>query len=271
MIGNRSRSTSSYGLSRDLKLLEVLASEEAQGSGGLGVLRVAELAGREKSQVSRALRALSEADLVERDPESRRYRIGWRLFTLLAQTSEAQLLHAAPRYMSDLVRRLDETAHLCVLKGPEILTLISESPQHGFRATGWVGKTVPAYCTSAGWVLLMNEEREDLEKRFAQVNFDIGGPGSTVDSMDTLCAHVQRVRACGYALSDEGFEPGLVGTAAPVRNRSGRIIAALNISAKKTRLGQRFELAGKETAAVADELSAALGWRSGSLWMEKPT
>lgn len=267
----RSGGPSSYGLSRDIGLLEALTSEEAEIRGGLGVIRVAEIVGREKSQVSRALRSLAEAGLVERDPETRQYRIGWRLFTLLARTSETRLLNVAPRYMSELVDRLDETVHLCTLQETEVLTLVSESPQHGFRGAGWVGRTVPAYCTSAGRVLLIDEERAAIEHRFSQSSFETKGPRLLVESVDALWTEVSKARAQGYALVDEEFENNLVGASSPVRNANGRIIAALNVSARKTRLGPRLESAGKETAIVAGELSEALGWRVGAPKMELPS
>ena len=74
-----------YGLGRDVALLEALASDEAGRTDGLGVAAVARLTGREKSQVSRALRALADAGLVERDEDTLVYRLGWRLFSLAAR------------------------------------------------------------------------------------------------------------------------------------------------------------------------------------------
>ncbi|WIX77895.1 helix-turn-helix domain-containing protein [Amycolatopsis carbonis] len=71
---------SGHGLRRDLDLLEALASTEAQRAGGLGVVRLAEVTGREKSQVSRALKALALEGVVERDPDTLRYCMGRRLF-----------------------------------------------------------------------------------------------------------------------------------------------------------------------------------------------
>lgn len=268
---NTRNGSSGYGLSRDIELIRALASEEAEANGGLGVVRISEIVGREKSQVSRALKTLADAGMLERDTETRRYRIGWRLFTLLARTSEARLLHVAPKYMSDLVGKLDETVHLCTLQDTEVLTLLSQSPEHGFRATGWIGKTVPAYCTSAGRVLLMDEGRAGIGRRFSGTAFVARGPRLAVSDIDDLYLQVSRARDLGYALVDEEFEGGLVGASAPVRNASGRIVAALNVSARKDRLGHRLDLAGRETAVVAGELSAALGWRAETAAIEMPS
>ena len=59
---------------------------------------------------------------------------------------------------------------------------------------------------------------------------------------------------------DEEFEFGLVGAAAPVEDFQGQLVAALNVSAPKFRLGERLEAAGREVKRAADDLSALLGW-----------
>src|SRR5579859_2028218 len=64
---------------RGVEVLLSLAGDEALAAGGLGVTQISELLGREKSQVSRALKALSEYGLVERNHDST-YRLGWRLY-----------------------------------------------------------------------------------------------------------------------------------------------------------------------------------------------
>ena len=139
----------SAGLRRDLEIVDLLTRPE-HARDGLGVTRIAELLGREKSQVSRALRGLEAEGMVERDPESLAYRPGWRLYAMAARTAEARLTHVAAQYLRRLVASLNETAHLCVLRGSGVLTLLSVAPSHAFRALGWEGVTVPAPLTSAG-------------------------------------------------------------------------------------------------------------------------
>ena len=84
---------------REALLVEVLAEHAAADGGPLGVVRIAELVGREKSQVSRTLRTLAETGFVERDPATRGYRIGWRLFAVGAIT--ATLILGGFVYMHD--------------------------------------------------------------------------------------------------------------------------------------------------------------------------
>jgi IclR family KDG regulon transcriptional repressor len=256
MVGERE-----INLRKELAILIILGREEAVENGGLGVVRIAELIGREKSQVSRALKTLAESGFVDRDPSTLHYRLGWRFFALAARAGEQRLLSVAPPLLERLMKSLGETAHLSVLQGVEVLTVLSKSPPHAVTAAGWSGRTVPIYCTSSGRALLFDHDRDALSELLSGIEFRELGP-NTVRDIGELYERLLAARAQGYALVDEEFEFGLVGAAAPVRDFRGLIVAALNVSAPKFRLGERLETAGQEVKRAADELSALLGWSS---------
>jgi IclR family transcriptional regulator, KDG regulon repressor len=225
-------------LGRALDVLVELGGDEAAANGGLGVVRIAELLGRDKSQVSRTLKTLGQRGFVDRDPDTLEYRLGWRLYGLAAQTGRGRLLVLAPPLLRGLVDRLGETAHLSVLAGDEVLTLLSERSPRLVQASDWSGRRVPAHCTSSGRALLLDEDRASL----------------TGD----LYRRLGRARELGYAVVDGEFEPGLVGAAAPVRDFRDRIVAAINVSGPKFRLGDRLDAAGAEVRQAAQELSRGL-------------
>jgi IclR family KDG regulon transcriptional repressor len=229
----------SASVGRALDILLALGDDEAADDGGLGVVRIAELLGREKSQVSRILKTLAANGFVDRDPDTLQYRLGWRLYTLAARTGRSRLLALAPAQLRRLVDELGETAHLSVLEGDEVLTLLSERSPRLVQASDWSGHRVPAHCTSSGRALLL-----DADQRLMG---------------DDLRRHIVRARELGYAAVDGEFEPGLVGAAAPVRDFRGRIVGALNVSGPKFRLGERLDAAGLEVRRAADELSSGLG------------
>ena len=246
-------------LQRLIDILLVLGGDEAAAQGGLGVVRVAELVGREKSQVSRALAVLADGGLVSRDPDTLEYRLGWRLFALAARVGHQPLLAASPPLLAALVARLGETAHLSVLDGREVVTLLSEASPSVLRAGDWSGHRVPAHCTSAGRALLLDHDRAALGALFDDEPLPALGPAAPLD-VDDLHGRVLAARAQGHAVVVEEFEPGLVGVAAPVRDFRGRIVAALNVSAPAFRFAERLPAAGREVRAAADALSARLGW-----------
>jgi DNA-binding IclR family transcriptional regulator len=241
-------------LSRGLTILLAL-----DGGGELGVTRIAELVNREKSQVSRTLKVLADHGLVDRDPETLAYRLGWRLFALAAVAGEQRLAAAAPPCLRELVRTFEESAHLSVLQGGGVLTVLSESPPQAVQAVNWVGRVVPAAGTSAGYALLLDHERPELEGLLPDADWRLRHPRGP-QSLDELSQRLVSARSRGFALVDEEFEPGLVAVAAPVRDFRGRIVAAVNVSAPKFRFAARLEPAGEQVRRVAEELSRMLGW-----------
>ena len=237
-------------LRRGILVLQALGSGEA-----LGVLQIARLVGQDKSQVSRTLKTLAEYGLVDRDPETRAYRLGWGVFALAARAGDTRLLTAAEPIVRTLAHSLGERVHLSVLRGVEVLTVLSRSTSRAIEASGRLGRAVPAYCTSAGYALLLDA---DVRELLAGVELVRLAP-NTPRSLDEVVARVDAARQCGYAVADEAFETGLLAVAAPVRDFRGGIAAALNVSAPKFRLDARLEEAGSAVAEAAASLSALIG------------
>jgi IclR family KDG regulon transcriptional repressor len=139
--------------------------------------------------------------------------------------------------------------------------VLSEASPSVVRAIEWSGRAVPAHCTSAGRALLLDHAPASLRALLGEAELGGAGPRAPRD-VDELARRIATARRRGYATVDDEFEPGLVGAAAPVRDFRGRIVAALNVSAPKFRLGRRLDAAGREIRAAADDLSARLGWNA---------
>jgi len=245
-------------LQRGLDLMLALGGQEAARAGGLGVTRLAEITGEDKSQVSRTLKILAARGLADRDPSTQAYQLGWGVYGLAARAGNQRLLADAPPLLRQLTGEFGERAYLSVLQGGQVLTVWTESPAAAVQAAGWVGHTVPAWCTSSGRVLLADHDRTQLGELLAGVDFVSEGRGAPAD-VDDLQRRIQAAARTGYAVVDEEFEVGLVAAAAPVRAYHGRVVAAINVSGPKFRLGPRLGDAGPRTAQAAAELSAVLG------------
>lgn len=224
-------------LERGLDALCALADDRAAAD-GLGVVALTERVGGDKSQLSRTLRTLEERGFVERDSETRAYRLGSRIYVLAARVAESRLIATAPPVMRGLVRDLGESVHLSVRQGDEVLTLLTESPAATLHAPGRVGGLTPLASTSAGRALAFDLEQQEL------------------DALGLAAETIAAARARGYALVREEFEPGLVAAAAPVRSGGGHIVAALNVSAPRFRFDDRLDEAGAKLVAAAAALSA---------------
>jgi len=229
------------GLARGLAVLVALSAPEASRD-GLGVVQLTEAVGGDKSQLSRVLATLGEQGFVERDPETLAFRLGWRIFAMATSVAEDRLLTLAPAILRRLVSELGESAHLSVRQDAQVLTLLSESPGSTLHAPGRVGGLAPIATTSAGRVLVCDLAGDELAA------LGLGG-----------AAHaIAQARADGFAIVREEFEPGLVAAAVPIRDASGRVIAALNVSAPRFRFDDRLEAAAERLVEVADELSGEL-------------
>lgn len=275
----------SSGLTRDIELIEILGGAEAVASDGLGVVRVAHLSGRDKTVVSRSLATLADAGLVDRDPHSLNYRLGSRIFALAARSAESALAARARPMIHRIAHSTRETTHLCVLRGGNVLTVLSALSPHEFRSTGWEGVTTAAWRTPSGRVLISDWDRESLRSWYAEHGHDqpIVGPldptmsaigfavlesppenKARIRDFDSLLTEIDNIRARGFATLDEELELGVVGASAPVTDFTGRIIAAINVSAPKSRIGDRLEPLGNYVRIAAAELSHALGAPKGA-------
>ncbi len=245
-------------LTKDLDLLRGLAADPT--GEGLGVVRLATQIGRDKSQVSRSLRALVDTGLVERDPATGRYHLGLELYALAAATAQRRLLSVAPDVLRHLAGELDETVHLCTLHGIDVLTLRSESPPTRATAWGaWEGETAPAHATSAGRVLLAGLSPAALRDRYRAAELAGVAPRSRVQSVDELNAAISEVRATGISVVREEHEEGAIGVSAPVHDFRGERVAAVNVSGERRVMEDRVDDVVTRVAAAAARLSRLLG------------
>lgn len=215
-----------------MALLEVLSSADpALFPDGLSVSEVARMLDRDKSVVSRQLKSLLETGLVSRDETSGRYDLSWRLFALAVRAGDQRLTKLAAPLMLRLTETVAERTYLTVLSDGEVLTVHSESSRRAIEAVNWVGLTIPVNRSSSGMALLMDQDEEyilDLVRR--------GPDGASESEAREFIAHIREARRRGYAVANRIFDPELLGIGAPVRDFSGRIKAAVNISGPAFRI-----------------------------------
>jgi DNA-binding IclR family transcriptional regulator len=250
-------SDNSSSIHRMVDLLRALGSAQAGQDSSYGVLEIARRVGREKTQVSRALKALAETGLVERDPDTLAYRLGWQFYALAVNAGDRRLRDTAVPVLRRLVATVKERAHLSVLRNGAVLTVVSESPLRAVQVADWVGRTSPIQATSSGRALLMDWSDEHVVELLSETSFGPAGPNAPRD-VDTFLARLRQARARGYAVSDEEFEEGLVATAAPVRDFQNGIVAALNVSAPKFRVEGEIDRMGRAVQTAAAHLSSEL-------------
>jgi DNA-binding IclR family transcriptional regulator len=240
------------------RVLRVLQSFEP-GDRDVSLGEIATRVGLPKSSVHRLLATLTAHRLVERDPSTRRYRLGIRLFELGSAAIHERGLHSATLpALEDLSARSGETCHLAVLSGTEAVYVYKLDGPSSIIMSSRVGGRAPCHATSIGKVLAASAG-DDFLRALRELPLRRFTP-RTITSLKAFEAELTSVRGQGYALDLEEFEEGLRCIAAPVRDHSGRVIAALGIAGPRRRLeDERLGGLVEIVIAAAQRLSRNLG------------
>jgi IclR family pca regulon transcriptional regulator len=130
--------------------------------------------------------------------------------------------------MEQLAQRLSESCSLSVLDGADIVYLARVPVRRVMTISLGVGARLPAFAASMGRVLLAGLSDDALDEWLAKARTRPLTP-HTVFEKRALQAEILRVRAQGYSLVIQELELGLCSVAVPIRDRSGRVVAAVNV------------------------------------------
>ena len=151
-----------------------------------------------------------------------------------AYLSSLSLPEVAEPHLEDLVGEVNESSSVSVLDGHDVVYVARVPVSRIMTVSISVGTRFPAYATSMGRVLLAGMTEEELAAYLAAVRLE-PLTARTVSSVAALRGEVTRVRSQGWALVNQELEEGLRALAAPIRDRSGKVVAALNVSAHASR------------------------------------
>jgi len=232
--------------------------------GGVHEMSLTELArklGLGKSSVYRLLVTLARRGYVEKNPQSERYRLTYRLFAVASPAADRfGLREAAHPIMERLAAHTGETVNLGVLDGTRVLNLHKVESRHLLRMHLTVGSGVPAHATALGKVLLAALEPDELARRLRGRRLE-RLTRRTVGDRSALRSALARVHEQGFAVDDEECSLGLRCVAAPILDRRGLVVAALSISGPTQRFPQTtLSRLTEVVQAAARELSHRLGY-----------
>lgn len=245
-------------LDRALAALEVLAGR----SNECGLAELCATLKLHKSTVHRLMMVLEQHRLVEKNPDTGRYRLGLKLFEFGSKAMGAVDLrgHAKP-FMDKLQRELGETVFFCLLDDGQVFYLEKIESQQSVRTACTVGSRAPAYCTAVGKAMLAELSDTEVSEVVRRWGLKPVTP-NTITSATALKAELKAIRARGYAIDNEEKEPGLRCVSAAVRGESGKLLAALSVSGPAFRVTkERVPEIGKAVVQTALDLSYEFGYR----------
>lgn len=195
--------------------------------------QVAERTGLTRAGARRILLTLVQLGYVASD--ERLFRLTPRVLELgFAYLSSLPLWQRAQPEMETLVQTVQESCSAAVLDGHEIVYVLRVPVRRIMSIDLGVGSRLPAYCTSMGRVLLAGLPEATWRERLVAMPLQPLTPRTVVD-LDRLVELLAQVRRQGWSLVEEELEHGLMSLAAPVFNRSGQVVAAINISSQRSR------------------------------------
>jgi DNA-binding IclR family transcriptional regulator len=177
--------------------------------------------------VHRLAGELTRYGLLERDA-AHRYRIGLRLWEIASTASRAvDLRDAALPFLQELYAKTRENVQLAVLDGAEVVYLERLSGPESVHIVTRPGSRLPVHASGVGLVLMAHapvEVQDDVLAtplaRFTRF---------TITDPRRLRRILAEVRRDGYVISDRQIETVSLSVAAPIRDRSRRVVAAVSV------------------------------------------
>lgn len=245
----------------------VTVLEQFMNSGAeLGVSEVAQRVGLHKSVAHRILATLTDLGLLAPGSTEGTYRLGIKALELgLSYLRHSPLERVAQIHLNRLAHQLPDMAfHVAILDGTEIVYQKSVSGPQANWVSPTLGRRQQAYSTSLGKVLLAYLSPAELDTYLSKVELR-PFTSNTITSPDVLRQELEQIRVREWALDNQENYPGRCCVGAPIRDHTGKVVAALSLAGLTEhfdKYGQGFLVqVAKEAAAV---ISRDLGFSPSS-------
>lgn len=216
-------------LERGLAVIRAFGADEQ----AMTLVQVAQATGLTRAAARRFLITLTALRYVETD--GRYFWLSPRVLELgYAYLSSLTWPDAALTHVERLVAEVEDASEVGILDGSDVVFILRVPGPQIMSVAINIGARLPAHVTALGKVLLAGLPPEELEEYFATTKLERLAP-RTIVSPDALRAEIEDARANGWAISDQELEEGLRAIAVPLRNRDGKVVAALNLSSHVVR------------------------------------
>ncbi|MGW0734037.1 IclR family transcriptional regulator [Streptomyces sp. NPDC002851] len=249
-------------VTRALDILELFL----EGDGTLSAPDITRKLGLPRTTVHELVTTLAARSYLVPVPEQPgRYRLGVRTYQLGSRYAEQLDLAAEGREVArEVAETCDETVHVAILEDLDVIYIAKVDSIHAVRMVSAAGRRLPAHCTSVGKMLLAALPAEELDARIEEAGELVAMTHNSITDPAELRAALDGIRERGIAVEHRESNPDVSCVAAPVRDGSGRVVAALSISVPVIRWTEEREAELAELAAKgAGDLSVRLGHRGG--------
>ena len=239
---------------RTMLILETLSKAEA-----INLENMAKMTALPKATLLRFLSSLISLGYVYRDSADQ-YHLTLKMFMVGSRSlSHIDLVSTAKPFAKKLSQELGETVHMGILEDDEAVYVLKEESSYTLRMYSRVGKIIPLYCTAIGKVFLSEMSEEELDGYLSTHTLKPFTPKSLDES--GLRAELHEIRSRGWAIDREEHEENIVCIASPIRDYSGKAVAAISASWPVFRFcGEDLDKNASLVSETAGEISSILGF-----------
>jgi IclR family transcriptional regulator, pca regulon regulatory protein len=248
----------SQSLERGLAVLCIFSPDRP----ALGISELARELGLTRSTTHRYVATLATLGFLEQDDVTRKYRLGPRVLDLgFSMLGSLGLREIAAPHLRRLTEATGHTSNLAIRDDTDVILIDRvrgrRGRYHHLEFSLHVGSRIPAYCSATGKALLAFLPRPDLERLLERIDLVQRGP-RTLTGKKALLAELDQVRRTGIATNDEELESALRSIAAPIRSRSGEVVASVNVAVpwSPTTMSELVSRLGPAVRATADKIAA---------------
>ena len=246
-------------LAHAIDVLEALAQR-----GEMGVSEISREIGLSKTAVYNILATFEGRRMVNRDPVTSRYRLGWRVYELGAELlRHNELTPLARPLLKQLAQRTGETVLFGILDRTGVTYVDRVESDRSIRMVAAPGRQAALHATASGKVLLAHQPTEFVDEVLSEPLPPL--TPETITDPEDMRAELRRVVDRGYADCIRENEPEICSISVPVRDYSGGVAAALTVAAPATRFTEPARRAALTVLnEIADELAVQLGSHPGA-------
>ncbi|MEO3751088.1 IclR family transcriptional regulator [Streptomyces sp. B6B3] len=246
-------------VSRALDILELFL----EGDGMLSAPEITRKLQLPRTTVHELVTTLAARSYLVPVPEQPgRYRLGVRTYQLGSRYAEQLDLAAEGQQVArSVAETCGETVHVAVLEDVDVIYIAKVDSTHAVRMVSAAGRRLPAHCTAVGKMLLASLPPEELDARLPEEDGRLRSlTPNSITSLEELRGVLTEVRERGVASEQRESNPDVSCVAAPVRDRAGRVVAALSISVPMVRWSEERQAELTELSVKgAGQLSERLG------------
>lgn len=244
-------------LERAFAILE----EVARNREGINLADLSKAVGLHNSTTFHLVKTMAQLGYVGQVRDSKRYRIGSKLFTLAAGAlEENSFLALATPVLETLTGETGEAAHFAIRSGNEIVVIARTAGSGMLQMVDRGGGQRPAHATALGKVLLAPLNDAQIRQFLGPQPLRKFTPKTIVDR-DALLREIEETRRKGIAYDDGEFDAEIRCVAVPVHDFAGRVAGAVGISGAVWRLSlQSLQDKAQQVREAAKAISAQLGY-----------